>query len=81
MTGGRDGRPLLLPLNDILPPEVRGVHMLEIIGSNFIFGVIAAFLLVRRVPSPSMGRLKSVPPDSYNRALTCQSEESIKAWY
>jgi hypothetical protein len=43
--------PLLLPLDDILPPEVRAVHMLEIFCSNFLLGVIAAFLLVRRAPS------------------------------
>lgn len=43
--------PLLLPLDEVLPPEVRGVHMLEIVSSNFMLGVIGAFLLVRRAPS------------------------------
>jgi hypothetical protein len=43
--------PLLLPLDDILPAEVRAVHMLEIFCSNFLLGVIAAFLLVRRAPA------------------------------
>ncbi len=44
--------PLLLPVDDILPPEVRAVHMIEILCSNFMLGVIGAFLLVRRAPSP-----------------------------
>jgi len=44
--------PLLLPVDDILPPEVRAVHMIEILCSNFMLGVIGALLLVRRAPSP-----------------------------
>jgi hypothetical protein len=44
--------PLLLPVDDILPPEVRAVHMIEILCSNFVLGVIGAFLLVRRAPLP-----------------------------
>lgn len=47
--------PLLLPLDDILPADVRRVHMLEIFGSNFTLGVIGAFLLVRR-PPPHLGQ-------------------------
>ncbi len=43
--------PLLLPVDDILPPEVRAVHMIEILCSNFMLGVIGACLLVRRAPS------------------------------
>jgi hypothetical protein len=43
--------PLLLPVDGILPPEVRAVHMIEILGSNFVLGVIGAWLLVRRPPS------------------------------
>ncbi len=43
--------PLLLPVDSILPPEVRAVHMLEILCSNFMLGVIGALLLVRRTPS------------------------------
>jgi hypothetical protein len=39
---------LLLPIDDILPPEIRRVHIAEIFGSNFLFGVITAWLLVRR---------------------------------
>jgi len=42
---------LLLPVDDILPLEIRRVHMVEIFASNFLFGVITAFLLVPRVPS------------------------------
>ena len=34
---------------DILPPEIRRVHIAEIFGSNFLFGVITACLLVRRL--------------------------------
>jgi len=41
---------LLLPIDDILPPEIRRVHIVEIFGSNFLFGVITASLLVRRKP-------------------------------
>jgi hypothetical protein len=42
---------LLLPIDDILPPEIRRVHIAEIFGSNFLFGVItaSACLLVRRM--------------------------------
>jgi hypothetical protein len=40
---------LLLPIDDILPPEIRRVHIAEIFGSNFLFGVITACLLVRRL--------------------------------
>ena len=40
--------PLLLPVDDILPPDVRAAHMLEIFGSNFMLGVIAGVLFVRR---------------------------------
>ena len=39
---------LLLPIDDILPPAIRRVHIVEIFGSNFVFGVITAGLLVRR---------------------------------
>ena len=39
---------LLLPIDDILPPEVRRVHIAEIFGSNFLFGVVTACLLVGR---------------------------------
>jgi hypothetical protein len=39
---------LLLPIDDVLPPEIRRVHIVEIFGSNFLLGVIAAYLLVRR---------------------------------
>jgi hypothetical protein len=49
--------PLLLPVDEILPPEVRGVHMVEILGSNFLLGLLAAGLLVRRragVPAPAV---------------------------
>ncbi|HET8547573.1 MAG TPA: hypothetical protein VFL57_06210 [Bryobacteraceae bacterium] len=45
--------PLLLPVDSILPPDVRRIHMLEIFGSNFTLGVIAGFLLVRPAPSHS----------------------------
>jgi hypothetical protein len=45
--------PLLLPVDDVLPPDVRAVHMLEILGSNFTLGVIGGWLLVRRAPSGS----------------------------
>jgi hypothetical protein len=40
---------LLLPIDDILPPEIRRVHIAEIFGANFVFGVITACLLVRRM--------------------------------
>ena len=43
--------PLLLPVDDILPPDVRRVHMVEIFCSNVTLGVIVAFLLVRRSPA------------------------------
>ena len=39
---------LLLPVDHLLPLAVRKVHMVEIFGSNFLFGVITAFLLVPR---------------------------------
>jgi hypothetical protein len=39
---------LLLPIDDILPLEIRRVHIAEIFGSNFLFGVVAASLLVPR---------------------------------
>jgi hypothetical protein len=39
---------LLLPIDDILPLEIRRVHIAEIFGSNFLFGVVIASLLVRR---------------------------------
>ena len=39
---------LLLPIDDMLPPEIRRVHIAEIFGSNFLFGVITVWLLVRR---------------------------------
>lgn len=48
--------PLLLPLDDVFPPEVRAVHMLEILGSNFLLGLIAAVLLVRRGPGAAPER-------------------------
>ena len=41
---------LLLPIDDILPAEIRRVHIAEIFGSNFLFGVVTACLLVRRKP-------------------------------
>ena len=41
---------LLLPIDHILPMEIRRVHIVEIFGSNFLFGVIAAWMLVRRTP-------------------------------
>jgi hypothetical protein len=51
---------LLLPIDDILPLEIRRVHIAEIFGSNFLFGVITASLLVRRteavVPLPMSAR-------------------------
>jgi hypothetical protein len=51
---------LLLPIDDILPPAIRRVHIAEIFGSNFVFGVITACLLVRRsaavVPLPASTR-------------------------
>jgi hypothetical protein len=53
--------PLLLPVDDILPPEVRGVHMLEILGSNFLLGVISSFLLVRRMPGTRGAATEPVP--------------------
>jgi hypothetical protein len=43
--------PLLLPIDEIMPLEVRRVHMLEIFSSNFLFGMITAFVLVPRGPS------------------------------
>ena len=49
---------LLMPVDDILPLEVRRVHMVEIFGSNFVFGVLIAFLLVR--PGSSL-QAASVP--------------------
>ena len=39
---------LLLPIDDILPLEIRRAHIAEIFGSNFVFGVITACLFVRR---------------------------------
>ena len=39
---------LLLPIDEILPPEIRRVHIVEIFGSNFLFGVTAAYLLLHR---------------------------------
>ncbi len=41
---------LLMPVDDVLPMDVRRVHMVEIFGSNFVFGVLTAFLLVARAP-------------------------------
>ena len=41
---------LLMPVDDLLPMEVRRVHMVEIFGSNFVFGVLTASLLVARAP-------------------------------
>jgi hypothetical protein len=40
--------PQRLPVDAILPPDVRAAHMLEIFGSNFLLGVVGALLLVRR---------------------------------
>ena len=40
---------LLLPIDDILPLAIRRVHIVEIFGSNFVFGAVTASLLVRRV--------------------------------
>jgi hypothetical protein len=42
--------PLLAP-NAYMPWDVRQVHMLEVGLSNFIFGVLAVFILERRRPS------------------------------
>jgi hypothetical protein len=42
---------LLLPIDDILPLEIRRVHIAEIFGSNFLFGVVTACLLVPRTPA------------------------------
>ena len=42
---------LLLPIDDILPQEIRRVHIAEIFGSNFLFGVVTACLLVPRTPA------------------------------
>ena len=55
--------PLLLPVDSILPPEVRAVHMLEILGSNFMLGVIGAMLLVRRAPSARRAETVAAPDD------------------
>jgi hypothetical protein len=41
---------LLMPVDDVLPMDVRRVHMVEIFGSNFVFGVLTAFLLVPPAP-------------------------------
>jgi len=41
---------LLLPIDDVLPMAIRRVHIVEIFGSNFLFGVITAWMLVRRTP-------------------------------
>jgi hypothetical protein len=66
--------PLLLPVDDILPPEVRDVHMLEIFGSNFLLGVIAAALLVRRTASGSAAAVREPllpqPPTAANTVST-----------
>ena len=43
--------PLLLPIDDILPLEIRRVHIAEIFGSNFLFGIVTARLLVPRAPA------------------------------
>lgn len=53
---------LLLPIDDILPLEVRRVHMVEIFGSNFLFGMIAAYLLVRRTEARGGISLESHRP-------------------
>lgn len=45
--------PLLLPVDNILSAEVRRIHMLEIVCANFLLGVVAGFLLVRRARSHS----------------------------
>ena len=42
---------LLLPIDDILPLEIRRVHIAEIFGSNFLFGIVTARLLVPRAPA------------------------------
>ena len=39
---------LLLPIDDILPLEIRRVHIAEIFGSNFLFGLASACVLVPR---------------------------------
>ncbi len=54
---------LLLPIDDILPFEIRRVHVIEIFGSNFLFGIIAAFALVPRTPPgvASSNGVASVP--------------------
>jgi hypothetical protein len=54
---------LLLPIDDVLPMEIRRVHIMEIFGSNFLFGVITAWVLVRRTPVavPLLARPVSPP--------------------
>jgi hypothetical protein len=51
---------LLLPIDDILPLEIRRVHIAEVFGSNLLFGAVTASLLVRRteavVPLPVSAR-------------------------
>ena len=42
---------LLLPIDDIIPLEIRRVHIAEIFGSNFLFGAATACLLVPRTPA------------------------------
>jgi len=42
---------LLLPIDHILPWAIRRVHIAEIFGSNFLFGVITACALVPRRPA------------------------------
>jgi hypothetical protein len=42
---------LLLPIDDILPLAIRRVHIAEIFGSNVLFGVVTACLLVPRTPA------------------------------
>jgi hypothetical protein len=61
---------LLLPI-EVLPPEIRRVHIVEIFGSNFLFGISAAYWLVRRRVSDvaanacqSSGEASEGPPRS-----------------
>jgi len=42
----------LLPDNPLMPPNIRFAHSIEIGVSNFIFGVILAYLFIPR-PAPA----------------------------
>ena len=55
---------LLLPIDDILPPEVRRVHIAEICGSNFLFGSSPpACSSVERQQSPRLRESRSIAFD------------------